>query len=131
MWMSMTGFGRGDHNGGGGPAVRLTHGLLPSFLAEGSRLREEYALTMDLSFRDLIGVPDLFVFAPEGDDPAEKHWALAEGAVRHALAMLVGSRQEGGERVRSAIGESVRTLRDLTEEIVSLAGEDRGISRSP
>jgi uncharacterized protein (TIGR00255 family) len=187
MWMSMTGFGRGDHNGEdvsviaearsvnhrfldihvrcpvkflswemrirslvrgvlrrgkvdvflsvrdwgrGGTAVHVNHGLLSSFLAEASRLREEYALTMDLSFRDLIGVPDLFVFAPEGDDPAEKHWALAEGAVRHALAMLVGSRQEEGERLRSAIGQSVRSLRDQTEEIVSLAGENRELARS-
>src|SRR4030066_348749 len=126
MWMSMTGFGRGDHNGEdvsviaearsvnhrfldihvrcpvkflswemrirslvrgvlrrgkvdvflsvqdwgrGGTAVRVNHGLLSSFLAEASRLREEYALTMDLSFRALIGVPDLFGSAPEGAVP--------------------------------------------------------------
>src|SRR4030067_394269 len=158
MWMSMTGFGRGDHHGEdvsviaearsvnhrfldihvrcpvkflswesrirslvrgalrrgkvdvflsvrdwgrGGTAVRVNHGLLSSLLAEANRLREEYALTMDLSFRDLIGVPDLFVFAPEGDDPAEKHWALAARAVRHALGMLVGARPAGGGRSRS------------------------------
>src|SRR4030066_1916241 len=137
MWMSMTGFGRGDHHAGevsvtaevrsvnhrfldihvrcpakffswemrvrslvretlkrgkvdvflsvrewgkGGTAVRVNHGLLSSFLAEAKRVREEYSLAMDLSFRDLIGIPDLFVFAPEGNDPAEEHWTLAEGA---------------------------------------------------
>src|SRR3990172_7504576 len=172
MWMSMTGFGRGDHHGGEGSVtaevrsvnhrfldihvrclakftswemrvrslVRVNHGLLSSFLAEAKRVREEYSLAMDLSFRDLIEIPDLFVFAPEGNDPAEEHWTLAEGAVRAALALLAGAgrggeggggegggggggggarpagagrggpRREEGKRLRAVIERSVRTL---------------------
>jgi uncharacterized protein (TIGR00255 family) len=187
MWMSMTGFGRGDHHGGevsvtaevrsvnhrfldihvrcpakffswemrlrslvretlkrgkvdlflsvrewgkGGTTVRVNHGLLSSFLAEANRVREEYSLAMDLSFRDLIGIPDLFVFAPEGNDPAEEHWTLAEGAVRSALAMLAGSRREEGKRLRAAIERSVRTLATLTEEMTALAGENKELARA-
>jgi len=187
MWMSMTGFGRGDHHGGevsvtaevrsvnhrfldihvrcpakffswemrvrslvretlkrgkvdvflsvrewgkGGTTVRVNHGLLSSFLAEAKRVREEYSLAMDLSFRDLIGIPDLFVFAPEGNDPAEEHWTLAEGAVRSALAMLAGSRREEGKRLRAAIERSVRTLAALTEEMTALAGENKELARA-
>src|SRR4030067_283043 len=184
MWMSMTGFGRGDHHGGegsvtaggrfvhhrvlgiyvrcpakfsswemrlrslvretlkrgkvdvflnvrewgkGGTTVRVNHGLLSSFLAETKRVREEYSLAMDLSFRDLIGIPDLFVFAPDGNDPAEEHWTLAEVAVRSALDMLVGSRREEWKRLRAAIERSVRTLATLTEEMTALARENKGM----
>ena len=187
MWMSMTGFGRGDHHAGevsvtaevrsvnhrfldihvrcpakffswemrvrslvretlkrgkvdvflsvrewgkGGTTVRVNHGLLSSFLAEAKRVREEYSLAMDLSFRDLIGIPDLFVFAPEGNDPAEEHWTLAEVAVRSALDMLVGSRREEGKRLRAAIERSVRTLATLTEEMTALSGENKEHARA-
>jgi uncharacterized protein (TIGR00255 family) len=108
----------------------VNHGLLSSFLAEAKRVREEYSLAMDLSFRDLIGIPDLFVFAPEGNDPAEEHWTLAEGAVRSALAMLAGSRREEGKRLRAAIERSVRTLATLTEEMTALAGENKELARA-
>ena len=187
MWMSMTGFGRGDHHGGevsvtaevrsvnhrfldihvrcpakftswemrvrslvretlkrgkvdvflgvrewgkGGTTVRVNHGLLSSFLAEAKRVREEYSLAMDLSFRDLIGIPDLFVFAPEGNDPAEEHWTLAEGAVRSALAMLAGSRREEGKRLHAAIERSVRMLATLTEEMTALSGGNKELARA-
>jgi uncharacterized protein (TIGR00255 family) len=187
MWMSMTGYGRGDHHGGdvsvtaeirsvnhrfldihvrcpgkylswempvrsivrkavkrgkvdvflgvkdwgrAGTTVRVNHGLLSSFLAEANRVKEEYALGMDLSFRDLIGVPDIFVFAPEGSDPAKEHWALAEGAVESALSMLIGSRQEEGGRLRAAIGKAMEKLRPLAGEILFLAGENKDLARA-
>src|SRR4030067_638153 len=89
--------------GKGGTTVRVNHGLLSSFLAEAKRVREEDSLAVDLSCRGLIGIPDLFVFAPDGNDPAEEHWTLAEVAVRSALDMLVGSRREEGKRLRAAV----------------------------
>jgi uncharacterized protein (TIGR00255 family) len=187
MWMSMTGFGRGDRHGGdvsvvaeirsvnhrfldihvrcpakflswemrvrsmvrqalkrgkvdlflnvrewgmAGTTVRVNRGLLSSFLAEANRIREEHALSMDLSFRDLVGIPDIFVFAPEGNDPAEEHWELGEGAVRDALSMLVGSRGEEGERLREGMEQAVRKLEALAAEISALAGENRDLARA-
>jgi uncharacterized protein (TIGR00255 family) len=187
MWMSMTGFGRGDHHGGdvsvvaeirsvnhrfldihvrcpakflswemrvrsmvrqvlkrgkvdvflnirewgkAGTAVRVNHGLLSSFLAEANRVREEYALSMDLSFRDLLGIPDVFVFAPEGNDPVEELWSIGEGAVRDALSMLVGSRREEGERLRDGMERAVGKLSALAEEISVLAEENKELARA-
>jgi uncharacterized protein (TIGR00255 family) len=187
MWMSMTGFGRGDHHGGdvsvvaeirsvnhrfldihvrcpakflswemrvrsmvrqvlkrgkvdvflnirewgkAGTAVRVNHGLLSSFLAEANRVREEYALSMDLSFRDLLGIPDVFVFAPEGNDPVEELWAIGEGAVRDALSMLVGSRREEGKRLRDGMERAVGKLSALAEEISVLAEENKELARA-
>jgi uncharacterized protein (TIGR00255 family) len=187
MWMSMTGFGRGDHHGGdvsvvaeirsvnhrfldihvrcpakflswemrvrsmvrqvlkrgkvdvflnirewgkAGTAVRVNHGLLSSFLAEANRVREEHALSMDLSFRDLLGIPDVFVFAPEGSDPVEELWGLGEGAVRDALSMLVGSRREEGERLRDGMERAVGKLSALAEEISVLAEENKELARA-
>lgn len=187
MWMSMTGFGRGDHHGGdvsvvaeirsvnhrfldihvrcpakflswemrvrsmvrqvlkrgkvdvflnirewgkAGTAVRVNHGLLSSFLAEANRVREEYALSMDLSFRDLLGIPDVFVFAPEGNDPVEELWAIGEGAVRDALSMLVGSRREEGERLRDGMERAVGKLSALAEEISVLAEGNKELARA-
>ncbi len=187
MWMSMTGFGRGDRQGGDvsviveirsvnhrfldihvrcpakylswemrvrsmvrkalkrgkvdvfisvrewgreGTSVRVNHGLLSSFLAEANRVREEYSLAMDLSFRDLIRVPDIFVFSPEGDDPAERHWTLGEGAMRDALDMLGGSRREEGERLRVAVGQGAGILRVLAEDLSELARENKELART-
>jgi len=187
MWMSMTGFGRGDHHGGdvsvvaeirsvnhrfldihvrcpakflsweirvrsmvrqvlkrgkvdvflnirewgkAGTAVRVNHGLLSSFLAEAKRVREEYAISMDFSFRDLLGIPDIFVFSPEGNDPVEENWPLGESAVRDALSMLVGSRREEGERLRDGMERAVGKLKDLAEEISVLAEENKELARA-
>lgn len=186
MWMSMTGFGRGDRHGGDasvtaeirtvnhrfldlhlrcpakflsweprirtmirrslrrgkvdvnlnvrewgrtGTVVRVNHGLLSSFLEEARRVGEDHSLPVDLSFRDLVGIPDLFVFAPKAEDPAEELWELAEGAVRAALDMLAGSRGEEGERMRSAIGQGVRAVRMLAERISGLSGENLELAR--
>ena len=113
-----------------GTTVRVNHGLLSSFLGEANRIKEEYSLGMDLSFRDLIGVPDIFVFAPEGNDPAEEHWALAEGAVESALSMFIRSRQEEGERLRVAVEKAMMKLRPLAGEISFLSGENRDLARA-
>lgn len=116
--------------GKAGTAVRVNHGLLSSFLAEANRVREEYALSMDLSFRDLLGIPDVFVFAPEGNDPVEELWAIGEGAVRDALSMLVGSRREEGERLRDGMERAVGKLSALAEEISVLAEENKELARA-
>ncbi|UCD47801.1 MAG: YicC family protein [Deltaproteobacteria bacterium] len=116
--------------GKAGTAVRVNHGLLSSFLAEANRVREEYALSMDLSFRDLLGIPDVFVFAPEGNDPVEELWAIGEGAVRDALSMLVGSRREEGERLRDGMERAVGKLSALAEEISVLAEGNKELARA-
>ncbi len=114
--------------GKSGTAVRVNRPLLESFLAEVSRLREEQSLRMDLSLRDLMGVPDLFAFAPEGADPVEEYWQLAEGAVKNAIAMLQDSRREEGERMRAVIGETLGRLREMGERIASLSAENKTLA---
>jgi uncharacterized protein (TIGR00255 family) len=116
--------------GRAGTTVRVNHGLLSSFLGEANRIQEEYSLGMEISFRDLIGVPDIFVFAPEGNDPAEEHWALGEGAVESALSMFIRSRQEEGERLRVAIGKAMMKLRPLAGEISVLSGENKDLAQA-
>jgi uncharacterized protein (TIGR00255 family) len=116
--------------GKSGTTVRVNHPLLRSFLLEASRVREECGLPMELSFRDLMGVPDLFVFSPEGADPVEEYWQLAEAAVDKAIAMLRNSRREEGERMRAVIGETLRKLEDMAEKIASLSSENKSIAAS-
>ncbi len=111
-----------------GTTVRVNRELLASFVAEASRIREETGLALDLSARDLLGVPDLFVFAAEGADPAETHRALAESAVHAALAMLSESRREEGDRLRSVIREAVGSLAGVTGEIASLSRENKELA---
>jgi uncharacterized protein (TIGR00255 family) len=108
-----------------GNAVRVNHGLLSSFLVEANRIREEYSLPMELSFSDLVRVPDIFVFGPEGSDPAEEHWDLGEGAVQDALSMLVSSRREEGGRLRDVIMQAVRKIQALSAEISGLSAENK------
>ncbi len=111
-----------------GTTVRVNRELLSSFVAEASRIREDSGLGLDLSVRDLLGVPDLFVFGAEGADPAETHRPLAENAVRAALAMLSESRREEGERLRAIIREGVGGLSRLTAEIASLSRENKELA---
>ncbi len=111
-----------------GTAVRVNRGILSSFLEEASRIREECGVPIELTFRDLLGVPELFAFTPEGTDPAEERWGLAEKAVRNALSMLQSSRMEEGERMRTVIGESVRGLASFRGQIASLTVENKELA---
>jgi uncharacterized protein (TIGR00255 family) len=111
--------------GRGGTAVHVNRALLSSFLSEATRIREENGLAADVTFRDLMGVPDLFVFAAEGADPTEVHWPHADQAVREALAMLQASRREEGGRMREVIRQAVAGLQPLVEEIAALSLENK------
>jgi uncharacterized protein (TIGR00255 family) len=111
-----------------GTTVRVNRELLASLVGEASRIREETGLGLELSVRDLLGVPDLFVFAAEGADPAETHRPLAESAVRAALAMLCESRRDEGERLRAVIRDAVGGLARLTGEISALSGENKDLA---
>ena len=113
-----------------GNSVRVNQGLLSSFLEEANRIREEHSLPLELSFSDLVRVPDIFVFGPEGSDPAEEHWGLGEGAVRDALSMLVSSRREEGGRLRDVIMQAVRKVQALSAEISGLSAENKELVQS-
>jgi uncharacterized protein (TIGR00255 family) len=113
-----------------GTVVRVNRSVLSSFLDEASRIRDEIGFPIELTFRDLMGVPDLFAFTPEGADPAEERWGLAEKAVRDALSMLRSSRMEEGERLRTTIGESVRGLASYREKVASLSFENKELAIS-
>jgi len=114
--------------GKSGTGVRVNRELLTSFLAEVARIREEHRLERNLSIRDLLGVPDLFVFAPDEKDPAEESWAVGEQAVRQAVSMLIEAREVEGERMRAAIGDSVRRLEAIAREISSLTAENKELA---
>ncbi len=111
-----------------GTTVHVNRELLASFLEEASRIREEARLASEVSVRDLLGVPDLFVFATEGADPAERLGPLAERAVGAALAMLSESRREEGERLRAVIREAVDGLARLAGEIAALSRENKELA---
>lgn len=114
--------------GQSGTGVRVNRELLSSFLDEADRVREAHRLEGNLTIRDLLGVPDLFVFAPVSGDPTEESWAVAEQAVRLAVSALIGSREVEGERMRAVIGEAVGRLETIAREISSLAAENRELA---
>ena len=108
-----------------GAVVRVNRPVLKSFLSEASRIRDESGIPLELTFRDLLAVPDIIAFAQEGADPAEENWELAEEAVRNALSMLQASRREEGERLRRFIGEAVAGLGQIAEKIDGLSKENK------
>jgi uncharacterized protein (TIGR00255 family) len=114
--------------GKSGTAVRVNRPILDSFLAEAARIREECGISLELTFRDLLGVPDLFVFAPEGADPAEEHWGLAESAAKNALSMLQESRREEGERLRKFIGDAVAGLGEYARKMCNYSKENKELA---
>ena len=108
-----------------GAALRVNRGLLKAFLDEAARLRKEYGVGGDVTVGDLLAVPDLFQVAPDGDDPAELLWPLAEGAAADALSMLARSREEEGERLREIVRGNVSLLAGMAVEIRSQAEANR------
>jgi len=114
--------------GKSGTGVRVNRELLTAFLEEAERIREEHRLDMNLTIRDLLGVPDLFSFAPDERDPAEENWAAAEQAVRQAISMLIESRETEGERMLAAIGESVRRITAIAREVSALTAENKDLA---
>jgi uncharacterized protein (TIGR00255 family) len=111
--------------GRAGASLRVNRGLLRAFLGEADSIRNEFGVGGEITVRDLIGVPDLFQVTPEGEDPAELLWPLAEGAVRDAMAMLGRSRAEEGQRLKEILLETVSRIGALAGEIRSLAEENR------
>jgi uncharacterized protein (TIGR00255 family) len=111
--------------GGTGAVVRVNRPVLESFLSEAARIRDESGIPLELTFRDLLAVPDIIAFAHEGADPAEENWELAGQAVRNALSMLQASRREEGERLRRFIGEAVAGLGKIAGKIDELSKENK------
>ncbi len=111
-----------------GAKLRVNRELIRAFLDEAGKIREEFGVGGDVTFRDLFAVPDLFHVAPEGDDPAEILWPEAEAAVRDALTMLSGTRREEGERLKAVLRETVARIEALAGEIRSLAAENRELA---
>jgi len=111
-----------------GAGIRVNRELLSAFLAEADRIREENRLEMELTFRDLLGVPDLITFVPEEDDPEERNWETAERAVTQAISMLIDSREVEGGRLREVIRESLRLMETILGEIVALTAENRDLA---
>lgn len=114
--------------GRAGTSLRVNRDLLASFLAEAERIRGETGLSAEVSFHDLLAVPDLFLFSSEGEDPAERLWPLASEAVRKALAMHAASRREEGERLRCVIRDAVLGLAGIVREIAALTAENKGLA---
>lgn len=114
--------------GGAGTSLRVNREALNSFLSEAHRIRDEVGLPIELTFRDLLGIPDLFVFTPGGADPAEELWGLAETALRNAVVMLQDSRREEGERLRDVVGKAVAGLGSIAEKVAVLSIENKDLA---
>ncbi|MEW6721468.1 MAG: YicC/YloC family endoribonuclease [Thermodesulfobacteriota bacterium] len=111
--------------GRAGARLSVNRELLRAFLDEAARIREEFGIGGEVTFRELFAVPDLFLVAPEGEDPAEALWPKAEGALRASLAMLSAARREEGERLKSVLRETVGRICALAAEVRPLAAANR------
>ncbi len=111
-----------------GAVLRVNRALLRAFLDEAGRIHEEFGIGGEVTLRDLLGVPELFQVAPEGEDPAETLWPVAEEAARDAISMLSRSRGEEGERLKEILKESVARLSTLAGEIRSLSAENKELA---
>ena len=111
-----------------GGSLRVNRGLLAAFVAEAARMREEHGIGGEVTLRDILGVPEIFQVAPEGDDPAELLWPLAEGAARDALGMLRQARSGEGERLKEILREAVARLSVLSGGIRALSAENKGLA---
>src|SRR4030066_94779 len=123
MWMSMTGFGRGDHHGEDVSVIAEARSVNHRFLDIHVRCPVKF-LSWESRIRSLVrgvlrrGKVDVFL--------SVRDWGKGGTAVRVNHGLLSSFLAEAG-RLR---GEAGLRLRGLTGEIVSLAGENRELSRS-
>jgi len=110
--------------------LSVNRSLLKAFLEEAARIREEFGVGGEVTLRDLIGVPELFRTAPEGEDPANALWPEVEDTVRGALAMLIEARKNEGERLKAIMRETAERIRKMAEEIRSLTIENRELAQA-
>ena len=110
--------------------LSINRGLLTAFIEEAGRIREEFGIGGEVTLRDLIAVPELFQAASDGEDHASMLWPEAENTVRDALAMLVKSRKEEGERLKEVVREITQRISAAAEEIRSLAAENRELAKA-
>jgi uncharacterized protein (TIGR00255 family) len=115
--------------GRGGGTLRVNRVLLSSYVEEAGRIQEDFGIRSDLSFSDLLRVPDLFVLDGEGgDDPIEALWPHTEKALRGAIAMLQSSRRTEGENLRAVIRDALALLSRYTADISALTQENKGLA---
>ena len=117
-------------SGGRGAKLSVNRDLLRAFLDEAGRIREEFGVGGEVTFRDLLSVPELLQVAAEGEDAEERLWPEAEAAVRDALAMLSKTRREEGERLKGVLRETAERIGALAGEIRSLAAENRELAQA-
>jgi uncharacterized protein (TIGR00255 family) len=115
--------------GGGGANLRVNRPLLGAYLAEAARLKDEMGISSEVTFGELVRIPDLFVH--DGDssgDPAETRWSYAETAIRKALSMLSDSRRLEGEKLRGVIREALGILSSHVAAISGLTVENKQLA---
>src|SRR3972149_5245508 len=131
MWVSMTGFGRGDHHGGEVSVTAEVRSVNHRFLDIHVRCPAKFT-SWEMRVRSLVretlkrGKVDVFLGVRE--------WGKGGTTVRvnHGLlsSFLAEAKREEGKRLRAAIERSVRTLATLTEEMTALSGENKEHARA-
>ncbi len=112
--------------GGSGGNLRINRPLLSGYMTEAARLCSEFGISSEITFSDLIRIPDLFVLDPEsGDDPSEARWPFAEKALRSGISMLQESRRTEGENLRRVIRDALAILTNHVSEISSMTAGNK------
>ncbi len=113
-----------------GAKLSVNRDLLRAFLEEAGKIRGEFGVGGEVTFRDLFAVPELVQVAPEDGDTADVLWPEAEAAVRDALTMLSKTRREEGERLKRVLAETAGRVGALVAEVRSLAAENRELAQA-
>ena len=117
--------------GVGGGNLRVNRPLLSAYMAEAESLKKEFGISKEISFGELIRIPELFVLDTDGDDdPSEARWPFAEKALRKALEMLQKSRATEGENLRGVIREAMVLLAGHVSRISALTSENKALAAS-
>jgi uncharacterized protein (TIGR00255 family) len=112
--------------GGAGGNLRVNRPLLAGYMAEAARLKDEYGISSEIAFGELVRIPELFQFESEaGEDPAERLWPFAEKAVRSAIGMLQQARRTEGDNLRKVIREALSVMSVHVSQIASLTAENK------
>jgi uncharacterized protein (TIGR00255 family) len=117
--------------GSGGATLRVNRPLLAAYMAEAESIGKEFGISTEISFGELVRIPELFVPDAEGeDDPSESRWLFAEKALRKALEMLQQSRAAEGENLRQVIREALGVLAGYVAQISALTSENKQLAAS-
>jgi|SRR5690554_2046744 len=105
-----------------GQRIGLDRALLEQYISNLKAVKKEYKITGRIKLKDLLQIPDLFVFSePDEDEEAVKEFVLA--TMEKAAENLLTMRKNEGDIISQDLSARIEKLKGLMAEVEAVSHE--------